>query len=87
MKLFKKKNEKLSEKPLGYWEEKSYMMIIPKNNDFEILPEEIIKKLRDIRDVTFERSNFDEEKGILYVKMKNTKSAFFSEVLSCLQCI
>ncbi len=28
---------KLTEQPLGYWEEKSYMMVIPKNNEENIL--------------------------------------------------
>ena len=33
----KKKNEEFKEQPLGYWEEKSYMLVIPENPTNELL--------------------------------------------------
>lgn len=71
MSLFKRKNEaNLQEAPLGYWEKASYMMAIPENNNYEFLPSEIIEKIKDIEEVTFESDYFDKKTNVLYVKLK-----------------
>ena len=33
----KNKTEELEEKPLGYWEEESYMLVIPESPDRELI--------------------------------------------------
>lgn len=72
MSLFKRKKEetKLQEAPLGYWEKAPYMMAIPDDNDYEFLPNEIIGKIKDMEDVTFESDYFDKKTNVLYVKLK-----------------
>ena len=85
MGLFNRKNKKVSnleEAPLGYWEEASYMMVIPEDNDFEILPKDIIKKIKGMKEVTFKDHYFDQDVNTLFVELKyheeEYKIGFFS---------
>ncbi len=64
--MFKKK---LTESPLYYWEEKSYMMVIPSNEE-ENLVKDIITRVSSIKDVEIKAHNLDEEKGCGELKIE-----------------
>ena len=54
------KNRKLSEAPLGYWEEKSYMSAIPKDEDYKITKEDV-ERLSTIENLTVLDTNYSTE--------------------------
>jgi len=54
------KNRKLSEAPLGYWEEKSYMSAIPKDEDYKIAKEDV-ERLSTIENLTVLDTNYSTE--------------------------
>lgn len=51
-------NEKLKEAPLGYWEEKSYMMVIPSKIEDDFLRKSI-KRLEHNKEIVINKTNFD----------------------------
>ena len=52
----KNKIEEYEEKPLGYWEEESYMIVIPENNIKELV-ETATKRIADIEGVKIIKSD------------------------------
>jgi len=54
--MFLKK--KLVEAPLAYWEEKSYMMVIPKIDDENLL-KDALERLKDAHDFTIGEIDYD----------------------------
>ena len=64
----KENSKKLTEAPLGYWEEKSYMMAIPEKEEDILMPNEIVDKISSIENVTVKEYKFD-EKDILNIKL------------------
>lgn len=69
--IFKKK---LVAEPLGYWEEKSYMMIIPKNDNEENLKQSI-ERLSKSKEFKVEDTNYDVN-GIVTLKIKYQKEEY-----------
>ena len=49
--------KKLKEAPLYYWEEKSYMMVIPKNEEEDILSN-AMDRLSSMKDVELLETNY-----------------------------
>ena len=69
MKLFK--NKKLKEEPLGYWEEKSYMLaIIEKYEKEEFSSVRIIESITNMDGINVKGHHFNEEEGKLYVNLE-----------------
>ena len=64
----KENSKKLAEAPLGYWEEKSYMMAIPEKEEDILMPNEIVDKISSIENVTVKEYKLD-EKNILNIKL------------------
>lgn len=66
--MFFKKKPKLHVVPLGYWEEKSYMIIIPKD-DKEDLLEGIFDRISKLDGVELLKSHFYAEKNLAEIKI------------------
>lgn len=62
------KKRKLIEAPLGYWEEKSYMLAIPKNEEYKLTKQDI-ERISKIENVKVKDTNFSTE-GFLTVKLE-----------------
>ncbi len=65
---------KLTEAPLAYWEEKSYMMIIPKEVDEEILKRGM-DYLNASKEISIKETNYD-VKGFIEVKLTYEKEEY-----------
>lgn len=64
MKLGNKEKDKLVEQPLGYWEESSYMMVIPKNDDDNILKDSM-ERLSSCKEFEIKDTHYD-VKGVIH---------------------
>ena len=61
--------KKLVEEPLGYWEEQSYMLAIPKDENSDFLKNSI-ERIKEIPGLTLLENHLDAIKQIIYVKIK-----------------
>ena len=72
--LFEKKNappkENLKEAPLEYWEEKSYMMVIPENEDDLANLNDIIGRISDIPGITVMKKWADNKSQVFRMNIK-----------------
>ncbi len=70
--MFGKK--KFEEAPLGYWEEKSYFMLIPGNG----IPEtnEISERVSGVEGINVLKNNFDEKSGVFFIDVKYDNEEF-----------
>ena len=66
--MFFKKKQKLVEKPLYYWEEKSYMLIIPKSADDNILKDSI-ERINKIKDLEISENNYSIKDNAMHLKI------------------
>ena len=68
----KNKTEELEEKPLGYWEEESYMLVIPESPDRELI-ESISERVSNIEGVKIIKENklTDNEPGRININYEN----------------
>ncbi len=71
--MFKKKE--LVEAPLGYWEEKSYMMIIPRKDEEDLL-KEAINRLEKSKEVKLINQNYKLEETTLYINIEYQKEEY-----------
>lgn len=67
--FFKKKQPQLEETPLGYWEEKSYMLVIPEKEDEDILRNSI-DRISSMDEVEVIENNYNIEENTFYLKLK-----------------
>lgn len=65
---------KLTEQPLGYWEEKSYMMIIPKNDEENIL-KNAVERLSSSKEFEVKDTNCDID-GVINFKIIYDKEEY-----------
>lgn len=56
----------LKEQPLGYWEKKSYMMVLPKTNHDKWSVDFITSQISQMGNVSILKSKFDKKTNILY---------------------
>jgi len=73
--FFKKKQSKLTEAPLYYWEEKSYMLAIPKNEDEDILRDSL-DRISAIEGVEVKDNYYNVEENVFYVKLTYEKEEY-----------
>lgn len=66
--FFKKKQTKLTEAPLYYWEEKSYMLAIPANENENILRESL-DRISSIEGVEIKENHYKVEENVFYVTL------------------
>ncbi len=66
--MFFKKKQKLVEQPLYYWEEKSYMLIIPKSADDNILKDSI-ERINKIKDLEISENNYSIKDNAMHLKI------------------
>lgn len=66
MMFFGKKNKKLVEAPLYYWEQKSYMLVIPKNDDDDFFKDSI-KGIERLSDVEIKENNYSVEDNSMHL--------------------
>ncbi len=73
MNLLKKFNaqklQNIEENPLEYWEEKSYMLAIPSEENYHFNPQEILKKIKSIKGVKFLGERFEILEAVYYIKL------------------
>lgn len=60
----------LKEAPLGYWEEKSYMMVIPENESDLNEAKNIINRIFNIPDITVTEKGFNNEDKAFHMNVK-----------------
>lgn len=60
--------KKIKEQPLNYWEEKSYMLVIPENADTDFLNNSF-EAISNIENVEIKEKDFQAEKGIISLKL------------------
>ena len=65
--MFKKEKKIITEAPLNYWEEKSYMLAITPNEEDLLTP--LLDNLSLIEDVEVKEQRFSIEDGIIYVDL------------------
>jgi len=73
--FFKKKEKELKEAPLYYWEEKSYMLAIPKNEDEDILRDSL-DRISAIEGVEVKDNYYNVEENVFYVKLTYEKEEY-----------
>lgn len=66
--MFFKRKPKLEEKPLYYWEEKSYMLVIPKEENEDIL-KNALERLEAMKDIKLLENHYDIEKNTFNIKL------------------
>lgn len=66
--FFKKKNKKLVEAPLYYWEEKSYMLVIPENEDEDLLNNSL-ERIEKIEGLKILENNYSIEDNSMHLKV------------------
>ena len=82
-----KKNNNLQEAPLGYWEEKSYMSIIPRNQS-ENLISEIFQRLENKGINILEKRELTEEApGYMKISYEDEDYDRNGERLLCFDCV
>lgn len=67
--LFKKKQTKLEEAPLNYWEEKSFMLVIPEKEDENIIRNSM-DRLSSTEEIELIENNYNVEENTFYLKLK-----------------
>lgn len=73
--FFKHKQKELTEAPLGYWEEKSYMLAIPKNEADDLLRDSI-ERISAIKNVEVIENHYSVEENTFYVKINYEKEEY-----------
>lgn len=63
------KKKKLQEQPLYYWEEKSFMMAIPKNEDTDIL-RTALNEISSSKEIVLKENKYDVEKNFVSLKVE-----------------
>lgn len=66
--FFKRKEPKYTEAPLGYWEEKSYMLVIPANEEEDILKDSI-DHIASIKGVEVKDNHYSVDENVIYVNL------------------
>ncbi|MCI9279593.1 MAG: DUF4026 domain-containing protein [Bacilli bacterium] len=72
--MFKK--QKLVEAPLGYWEEKSYMLAIPKKEENDEILKKSLERIASIKGVKIKGNHYDREKNLFYVTIIYEKEEY-----------
>ena len=67
--FFKSRKSKFVEKEPYYWEEKSYMMVIPKNQDEDLL-KNAIERLENLSDIELIENHYKAEENVIYFLLK-----------------
>lgn len=73
--FFKKKEPKYTEAPLGYWEEKSYMLAIPANEEEDILKDSI-DRIASIEGVEVKDNHYSIDENVIYVNLTYNKEDY-----------
>lgn len=73
--MFFKKKPKVVEAPLGYWEEKSYMMAIMKDVDDDFL-KKALDRIETIKGVKVKDNHYDVSKNVVYVTLSYQKDDY-----------
>lgn len=61
--------KKIKEAPLNYWEEKSYMLVIPKNQETDFLNDSF-KRLEEIDNLKIKEKDFNAQRGFIFIKLE-----------------
>jgi len=75
MMFFKKKHVALEEVAPYYWEEKSYMMVIPKEENEDIL-KLALERLEKAGDINLIENHYDVENNVFNIKLKYDKEEY-----------
>lgn len=73
--LFKKRKTELEEVPLYYWEEKSYMLVIPKDENEDLL-KDCLNRITTIKGVEVLENNYSLEDNAIYLKLVYDKDEY-----------
>lgn len=69
------KKKELMEAPLGYWEEKSYMLVIPKNEEDDILKSGL-DRVSSIKGLKIKDSHYDVASNLITLKLEYEKEDY-----------
>lgn len=73
--LFKKNPPKLTESPLNYWEEESYMLVLLPNEDEDIIRESL-ERISSINEVKVIENNYSVKENVFYLKIEYEKEEY-----------
>lgn len=63
------RRKELFEVPLGYWEEKSYMMVIPPNKEENLL-NTALDRVLSVEEINVKENRYNEDKSCVYLKLE-----------------
>ncbi len=70
------KKQKLVEAPLGYWEEKSYMLAIPETEENDEILKKSLERIASIKGVKIKENHYNREKNLFYATIIYEKEEY-----------